>query len=143
MTTAGLAFDPTKIAPAWRSLQEVLPVRVAPIRSDEQLEELIGLMNGLIDIVGDNEEHELADFLDLVGRLVEDYEQEHYPVADAEPRAVLRFLMERHGLRQHDLTKELGSQSVVSEILNGKREINVRQAKTLASRFYVSPAVFI
>jgi len=50
--------------------------------------------------------------------------------------------MEEHGLRQSDLA-EVGSQGVVSEILNGKRELNVRQIRELAKRFHISPAVFI
>jgi len=55
---------------------------------------------------------------------------------------MLRFLMEEHGLAQSDLP-EIGSQGVVSEILNGKRELNVRQIRALARRFKVSPAVFV
>lgn len=50
--------------------------------------------------------------------------------------------MEEHGLNQSDLS-EIGSPGVVSEILNGKRELNVRQIRLLAKRFQVSPAVFI
>ena len=55
---------------------------------------------------------------------------------------VLRYLMEEHGLRQADLP-EIGSQGVVSEILSGKRELNLRQIRELAKRFHVSPAVFV
>ena len=55
---------------------------------------------------------------------------------------VLQHLMEEHDLRQSDLP-EIGSQGVVSEIISGKRELNVRQIKELAQRFQVSPAVFI
>jgi len=143
MTTAGLPLDPAVIASAWRSLQKALPVPLTPIRTEAQLEELTALMHSLVDLVGDDEHHELADFLDLVGQLIEDYETEHHPVPEAEPRAVLRFLMERHGLKQTDLSAEIGGQSVVSEILAGKREINARQAKALAVRFGVSAAVFI
>jgi HTH-type transcriptional regulator/antitoxin HigA len=51
--------------------------------------------------------------------------------------------MEEHGLTQADLKAELGSQSVASDVLNGKRQINARQAKALAARFKVSSAVFI
>ena len=47
-----------------------------------------------------------------------------------------------HGLRQSDLP-EVGSQGVVSEILSGKRALNLRQVQALAERFQVSPAVFI
>jgi HTH-type transcriptional regulator/antitoxin HigA len=50
--------------------------------------------------------------------------------------------MEEHGLTQSDLS-EIGSQGVVSEILNNKRELNVRQLRALARRFHVSPAVFL
>ena len=58
------------------------------------------------------------------------------------PVTVLRFLMDEHGLTQSDLP-ELGSQGVVSEILRGRRQINVRQVRALSARFCVSPAVFI
>lgn len=54
----------------------------------------------------------------------------------------LRFFMEEHDLTQRDLP-EVGSQDVVSESLSGKRDLNVRQIRALASRFHVSPAVFI
>ncbi|MBL8080239.1 MAG: helix-turn-helix domain-containing protein [Anaerolineales bacterium] len=55
---------------------------------------------------------------------------------------MLRFLMDEHGLSQSDLP-EVGSQGVVSEILNGRRELNVRQIRSLAERFKVSSAVFV
>jgi HTH-type transcriptional regulator/antitoxin HigA len=51
-------------------------------------------------------------------------------------------IMEEHGLRQSDLP-EIGTQGVVSEILSGVRELNVRQLRRLAKRFGVSAAVFI
>jgi HTH-type transcriptional regulator/antitoxin HigA len=50
--------------------------------------------------------------------------------------------MQEHSLKQSDLP-EIGSQGVVSEILNGKRQLNTRQIKALAERFAVSPVVFI
>ncbi|MFW0859011.1 MAG: helix-turn-helix domain-containing protein [Dehalococcoidia bacterium] len=50
--------------------------------------------------------------------------------------------MDEHGLTQSELP-EIGSQGVVSEILSGKRELNVRHIHALAKRFHVSPAVFI
>jgi len=64
-------------------------------------------------------------------------------LGSAEPAEVLKFLMEQHGLKQSDLRKEIGTQGVVSEILSGNRQINARQAKALAKRFGVSPAVFL
>ena len=50
--------------------------------------------------------------------------------------------MEEHGLHQADFP-EIASQGVMSEILNGKRQLNVRQIKALSKRFNVDPATFI
>lgn len=137
------AIDTASIGPAWRALQNILPVRITPIRDDDQFQRVIHLMNALLDVVGDNEEHELADFLELIGRLVEDYENEHIDIPDAPTHEVLHFLMDQQGLEETDLSKELGGQPVVSAILSGRRKINVRQAKALAARFNVSPSVFL
>ena len=118
-------------------------MKIGTIRNDAQYEQVVSFMNGLLDVVGDNEDHELADFLDLVGQLVEDYENSRYAIPEAAPHEVLRFIMDQHNLKQTDLAEEIGGQSVVSEILNGKREINARQAKALATRFGVSAAAFL
>jgi HTH-type transcriptional regulator/antitoxin HigA len=80
--------------------------------------------------------------LDTLGTLIEVYEDEHTEMPDVGSKEILQFLLEEHGIRQADLP-EIGSQGVVSEILNGKRELNVRQIRLLAERFHVSPAVFI
>lgn len=141
MTT--VAFDPKALAPAWNAFQSALPVRLAAIHSPAEYERAVEFMNQLLDVVGDHEEHELADMLELLGQLVEDYESRHHALPDAEPSQVLRFLIKQHDLKQADLAHELGTQSVVSEILNGHRQINARQAKALAQRFGVSASVFI
>jgi len=54
----------------------------------------------------------------------------------------LKFLMDQHGIKQGEL-QEIGSQGVVSEILAGKRELNIRQVRALATRFGVSVATFV
>lgn len=99
-------------------------------------------MNARIDEVGTNEDHPLYELLDMLGTLVYTYEEKHYPMPQASGAEVLQYLMEEHGLRQSDLS-EIGFQGGVSEILNGKRELNVRQIRKLADRFHVSPAVFV
>ena len=99
-------------------------------------------MNGLIDIVGTDEDHAMYEYLDTLGTLIHAYEEANYQFPPASGFEVLGYLMEEHGLRQSDLPK-IGSQGVVSEILNGKRELNVRQIRELAKLFNVSPAVFL
>jgi HTH-type transcriptional regulator/antitoxin HigA len=80
--------------------------------------------------------------IELLTLLIECYEEEHYAVPKASPADVLRFLIERHGLRQRDLARELGGESVVSEVLSGKRKLNLTHIEQLSKRFRVSPAVF-
>lgn len=138
-----LAFNPAVIAPAWTAFQSALPIKIGTIQNEAEYERVVAFMNSLLDVVGDDEEHELADLLDLVGQLVEDFENTRHVIRDAAPNEVLRFLLDQHHLKQGDLAAEIGGQSVVSEILHGKREINARQAKALAIRFGVSPAVFL
>ena len=99
-------------------------------------------LNELLDEIGDNEKHPLYSFLDTLGTLIHAYEEEHYPIPDATGPEVLRFLMDEHGLKHSDLP-EVGSQGVVSEILNGKRELNIRQVRLLSQKFKVSSAVFV
>jgi HTH-type transcriptional regulator / antitoxin HigA len=134
-------LDTASAERAWQAFQESLGV--AAIRTNKQHERMVALMNQILDVVGENERHPLAGLLDLVGDLVAGYEARAYPVPDAAPREVLQLLMKEHGLTQTALRDELGGQSVVSDILKGKREINSRQAKALAARFGVSPAAFI
>jgi hypothetical protein len=63
-------------------------------------------------------------------------------VREASGLEALAFLMAQHGLRQGGLP-EIGSQGVVSEILAGKRELNIRQVRALSERFGVSAATFV
>jgi HTH-type transcriptional regulator / antitoxin HigA len=137
------SYNNSAIAPAWNAFQSALPIKIRPIHSAQEYDRVVSFMNDLLDTVGEDEDHELADLLELVGQLVEDYDQDHYAVPDAPPHEVLRFLLDQHDLKQTDLAVDIGGQSVVSAILSGKREINARQAKALAARFGVSAAAFI
>ncbi|MBJ7309658.1 type II toxin-antitoxin system HigA family antitoxin [Rugamonas sp. CCM 8940] len=99
-------------------------------------------MNQLLDAGGADESSPLADLVNTLGSLIADYEDLQNPPRAVAPKVTLRFLMEQHQLTQSDLP-EIGSQGVVSEILRGKRELNLRQIKALAGRFQVPAAVFI
>jgi len=80
--------------------------------------------------------------IELLAVLIEDFEAKHYPVPDASPVNVIRHLMEAHGLRQKDLVDIFSTESIASEVLNGKRELTREHIKRLSARFGVSPAVF-
>jgi HTH-type transcriptional regulator/antitoxin HigA len=83
-----------------------------------------------------------VEAIELLTLLIERYEEQEYSIPDASPVEVLRFLIEQHGLKQRDLAPELGSESVVSEVLSGKRKLNAAHIEQLSKRFHVSPAAF-
>jgi len=80
--------------------------------------------------------------IQLLTVLVEEYESRHYPVPAAGPLDVIRHLMNEHKLRQKDLTDVFGTESIVSDVLNGKRELTKDHIRKLSERFNVSPALF-
>ena len=127
-----------EVAKVWPNIQSVFSVP----HNEKDYNKLVKLLDSLIDEVGNNESHRLSRLMETIGSLIESYESQNYPDIEGDPINVLKSLMEEHGLKQSDLP-EIGSQGVVSEIISGKRQLNVRQLKILGERFKVSPIVFV
>ena len=121
----------------WETISPLLS-----IRDEREYDLAVERLDSLLDEIGTDERHPLYGLLDTLGTLIEAYEQEHHPIRETSGPEVLRFLMEEHGLTQADLS-EVGSPGLLSEVLSGERELTVRQVRALATRFHVSPAVFI
>ncbi len=134
-------LDLKSVQTAWQGLNKLVPL--GPIAGNKDYAHRVGIMDELLDRIGADESHRLMPLLDLITRQIEAYEAEHHVLPDAPAAAVLAYLMQEQELRQSDLAAELGGQSIVSAILNGRRELNTRQIKALAKRFKVSPAVFL
>jgi HTH-type transcriptional regulator/antitoxin HigA len=131
---------PQAILEAWQPFQALMGV--TSIKTEEDYERVVAIVDSLGDIVRSDEDHPLADVLHYFGDLVERYEDEHVPIPDASPREMLRFFIEQHGLKQEDLA-DCVAQSKLSEILAGKRSISKAMAKKLAQRFHVSADLFL
>jgi antitoxin component HigA of HigAB toxin-antitoxin module len=81
--------------------------------------------------------------LDLMVRLIQDYEEGHHPLPDPTPHEMLVYLMEQRGLKQADLLPIFKSSGYVSDVINEKRAISKAHAKQLAEFFKVSASLFI
>jgi len=127
-----------KIAKVWPDIRPIFSVP----HNENDYNKLVNLLDDLIDEIGNHENHPLASLMETIGSLIEIYENQHFSEKEGNPVNVLLSLMEEHDLKQSDLS-EIGSQGVVSEILSGKRQLNIRQIKILSKRFKVSPAVFL
>jgi HTH-type transcriptional regulator/antitoxin HigA len=102
MTLAQKAVpEPQAILRAWMPFKEVLGV--TSVHSEEDYGQARATIEVLLDEIGDNENHPLAEVLDYLADQVAAYEHVHNPIQEAEPKEVLRFLMDQHGLKQEDL----------------------------------------
>ncbi len=123
----------------WEAL---MPVLMLP-ENEAAYDALVERMDALMDFIGGDENHPLNGLLHLMGDLVSEYDAIHCDTVQAASGVeVLRHLMGEHGLRQSDLP-EIGSQGVVSEVLSGKRDLNLRQIRALAIRFGVPERMFL
>ena len=129
-----------EITSHFKALSSIIPLRT--ISSERDYDKAVATLNQLLDAGAANEKHSLADLVNTLGALISEYDNAHYPTKDISPLTMLRFLMDQNQLTQANLP-EIGTQGVVSEILSGKRELNVRQIKALAERFHVAPSVFV
>jgi HTH-type transcriptional regulator / antitoxin HigA len=125
---------------AYQRLRRFIPLGV--LRSEKDYRRAVAVLDQILDEIGENEAHPLADLAEALALFIHSYEEAHAKIPEVSGPGVLRSLMEAHGLTQSELP-EIGSQGVVSEILSGERELNIRQIRRLAKRFGVSPAVFI
>ena len=131
-----LAIDHKKYA---RVLAKVLP---RLIDTDEEHERLLAEVEKLMD-KGEHRTAEEDAALELMVRLIKDYEEEHHALPDPSPREMLAYLMEKRGLKRADLVPIFNSRGYVSDVINGKRAISKAHAKQLASFFKVSADLFI
>jgi HTH-type transcriptional regulator/antitoxin HigA len=111
------------------------------IRSDAELERYTEALFELTALAKPTAAQ--MEAINLLSLLVEKYEAERFPMAASSPIEVLKFLMEQNGLQQRDLMEELGSESNVSLILSGKRNLTVPHVQRLSRRFGVPASVFL
>lgn len=111
-----------------------------PITSEDELRETQKVIDSLLD-KGELSKEE-RDYLHVLAALVYDYEQKQEPIPDIYGVELLKVLIEEFDLRQKDLVPIFKTESIVSDVLSGKRQLTTRHIEELAKFFHVSPAVF-
>jgi len=122
-------------------LQLVQRVPLRPIRSDDELDRAIAMVNELID--RDDLVVDERDYLDVLSDLIERYELEAHPMEPVTDAVMLAHLIEAKRVTQAVVARETGiAESTVSELLAGKRTLTRSQIGKLSAYFHVGPAVF-
>jgi HTH-type transcriptional regulator/antitoxin HigA len=129
------------VSPSYLKLIRRFPLR--PIRTEEELDRAIAVVDSLVARVRDLTRDE-ADYLDVLSDLVEKYETETYPEPDVPPHAMVRELIVARGITQGEVARATGiGESVLSEIIKGKRKMGRKTILTLGRYFHVDPGVFL
>jgi HTH-type transcriptional regulator/antitoxin HigA len=125
---------------AYLALIRRLPLR--PIRTEDELDAAFAMIDELTD--RDDLSAAEADYLDVLGNEVERDEDQHVEMPRVSDAEMLHSLMEEKGASQADVVRGSGiSKTVLSLVLNGKRDLTREHIESLSRYFGVSPAVFL
>ena len=113
---------------------------IKPIKTEKDYEDSLARIEILWGAKRNTPE---GDELDLLVTLIESYEMKHFPIAPPDPIDAIKFRMEQMGMTKADMVKYLGSQSRVSEVLNGKRGLTLKMVKALYKDLKISPEILL
>ena len=120
------------------------------IKTEHDYQEALEVVEHLFLEAKDTIDDPLNDLIDIISRAIEKYELKQEDIIKFEKEAnnttqevsVLRVLMEQHNLKLADFNNEIGSKSLVSMILNGKRNLTKEHIAKISKRFNLDPALF-
>jgi HTH-type transcriptional regulator/antitoxin HigA len=142
---AGTASRPKRVRSVYADSTYLPLIRrfpLRPIRSDAELDEASRVVDELTD--RDDLSPTELDYLDVLGDLIEKYEDEHVELPEVSDSVMLRSLMEENGVKQVDVIRGTGiSKTVLSLILSGKRKLTRKHLSVLVKYFGVSPSSFL
>jgi len=115
-------------------------MNIKPIRTENDYQQALARLELIFDAEFGSPE---GDELEILGMLIEKYENEHYPIPLPDPIEAIKFRMEQMGYTQNDLAKVVGLKSRASEILNRKRKLTLEMIRQLHINFKIPINVLI
>ncbi len=112
-----------------------------PIKDDVDLQERSELLDELMDLATGYEDIVML-FVNQIASKIEEYENIHFKPIKIPSHEVLKNFMRIKNVKQKDLS-HIVTQSVISEIINGHRTMNLKQVKAFAEYFNVPSSMFI
>ena len=110
------------------------------LKTEEDYNSAVERLDEIFDV---DQDAELFAEAELLGLLINEYEDFHYPIATPAPIDAIKFKMSELGLKNKDLEPYIGSKGYVSSILSGKREITLRIASILHEKLGIPADVFL
>ena len=113
---------------------------IKPIKTEQEYNQGMARLEKIFDAKKGSRE---GDELEVMGILIEKYEEEHFPVGFPDPVEAIKFRMEQLGYNQTDLAKIMGLKSRTSEILNRKRKLTLDMVRLLDDQLHIPTDVLI
>lgn len=115
-------------------------MNIKPIKTDSDYQDSLNRLEKIFDAkIGTKE----SDEADILGLIIDEYEQKHHPIEAPDPIEAIKIRMEEMQLKQVDLISEIGGKSRVSEILNRKRKLTIDMVRNLANKLNLSASLLI
>jgi HTH-type transcriptional regulator / antitoxin HigA len=103
---------------------------IKPIRTEEEYEFALSQLHGFIR-KGYVENTPEADEADVLSILIHAYEEEHYPIPPPHPVEAIKFRLEQMGKNEEELSKILGQEKSLVDILSGKKKLSLAMIRKL------------
>lgn len=113
---------------------------IHPIRSESDYKSALSELQKIFDAKKGTPEYDRAEILEI---LIEDYENKHYVIENADPIEVIKYMMEENELNQSDLGKIIGDKAKASLILNKKRKLSISMIRKLNNTFKIPLEILI
>jgi HTH-type transcriptional regulator / antitoxin HigA len=113
---------------------------IKPIKNQQDYEQALERLELIFDAKKGSTE---GDELEILGILIEKYEDEHFPIGFPDPIEAIKFRMEQMEYNQTDLAKVVGLKSRASEILNKKRKLTLEMIRLLHNTLKIPTEVLI
>lgn len=115
-------------------------MNLKPIRTRKDYQKALDRLEVIFDAKKGTDE---GDELEILGILIEQYENEHFPIDLPDPIEAIKFRMEQMGYTQTDLARVVGLKSRASEILNRKRKLSLDMIRQLHEKLNIPTDVLI
>jgi len=121
-------------------MQKQFEMNIRPIKTNIDYEQALARLEVIFDAKKGTEE---GDELELLGMLIDNYENEAFPIGFPDPVEAIKFRMEQLGYNQTDLAKVVGLKSRASEILNRKRKLSLEMIRQIHEQLNIPTEVLI
>ena len=121
-------------------MQTPFEMKIKPIRNEKDYQNALNRLEEIFDAKRGTEE---GDELEILSILIDNYENEHFPIGMPDPIEAIKFRMEQMGMKQKDLAEVFGFKSRVSEILNKKRKLTLEMVRKLNTTLHIPTEVLI